>query len=422
MLSELSRRAQTPTGPSPTLVGQPTPPAAVAPRPQLPAAASAALAPVFHPGVSVYRRAEAVRVAAGEVRGGVDFTFAPTPTTTVDGQVQTVTGAPIAGIDLTIESEGPSLPAYTGAEPTLSRPPGADFTFTYSNVPPGLRRIVARARTSLAPPQPAGRGGGTFIRESDPNAPVGAYLYAVADVEVTGTPIRGLSLTLRPGVTAQGRVVFEGSSAAAPMDVTKVRLYLDPIGTKAPPAGAGRGRVVSLDVMPSPTVAADGTFALRNVAPGGYAARALLPADAPAGWWLRSVTSGGRDLLDAPLSVGAQDLDDLVVTFSSRHSELAGTLQTPGGQPAPDYYVVVFTTDRALWRPGARRVRVTRPDTRGGFSLKDLPAGEYFIAALTDVAEGEWNDIAFLETLTGASVRVTVKDGARTVQDLRIAR
>jgi hypothetical protein len=173
--------------------------------------------------------------------------------------------------------------------------------------------------------------------------------------------------------------------------------------------------------VPAPLVSADGTFTATNVAPGSYLVRASLPAAAAQGWVLRSALSAGRDLLDVPLEIGATDVRDLVLTFSDQRSELAGSLQTPGGQPAPNYFVVVFTVNRALWGAGARRVQVTRPDTKGSFTVRDLPAGEYFIAALSDVAEGEWADPEFLEQVVPASVRVTITEGARTVQNLRIA-
>jgi len=68
----------------------------------------------------------------------------------------------------------------------------------------------------------------------------------------------------------------------------------------------------------------------------------------------------------------------------------------------------------------SRRVRSLRPATDGGFSLKGLPAGDYYIAALTDVEPGEWYDPAFLAKLIATSAKVTVKDGAKTVQDLMI--
>jgi hypothetical protein len=133
---------------------------------------------------------------------------------------------------------------------------------------------------------------------------------------------------------------------------------------------------------------------------------------------------GNRDLLDFPLEIttNSTDVSDVVLTFSDRHSELSGTLETAGGQPASEYTIVVYAADRALWRPGARRVRSVRPANDGRFVLADLPAGDYLIAALTDVAPDDWRDPAFLEALGPASVKITIADGAKVTQSLRMTR
>jgi len=130
----------------------------------------------------------------------------------------------------------------------------------------------------------------------------------------------------------------------------------------------------------------------------------------------------GRDILDRPLEMGlADDVEEAVATYTSRHSELSGTLQLPAGAPATDYFIVVFPADEGLWRSGARRVQSTRPGTDGRFAFRDLPGGRYLLAALTDVEPTELADTAFLQQLATAAVAVDVADGATTVQDLRLA-
>jgi hypothetical protein len=56
----------------------------------------------------------------------------------------------------------------------------------------------------------------------------------------------------------------------------------------------------------------------------------------------------------------------------------------------------------------------------GVFSVRELPAGEYRMAALTDVQENEWQSAAFLASLLDASIPIVVKDGATTRQDVGI--
>jgi hypothetical protein len=56
----------------------------------------------------------------------------------------------------------------------------------------------------------------------------------------------------------------------------------------------------------------------------------------------------------------------------------------------------------------------------GVFSVRELPAGEYRMAALSDVEDHEWRSRTFLDSLLAASIAVTVRDGATTRQDVRI--
>ena len=82
--------------------------------------------------------------------------------------------------------------------------------------------------------------------------------------------------------------------------------------------------------------------------------------------------------------------------------------------------MIVFPTERRWWGASSRRVRATRPASDGRFSVTDLPAGDYLIAALTDVEPDEWKRAEFLGQLVTAGVKVTIRDGERTVQDLRL--
>jgi hypothetical protein len=64
-------------------------------------------------------------------------------------------------------------------------------------------------------------------------------------------------------------------------------------------------------------------------------------------------------------------------------------LETAGGRAASDYFILACV-DRSFWTPLSRRAPGS--DTDGRFSV--ARAGRrYFIAALTDVEPGEWNDL-----------------------------
>ena len=168
------------------------------------------------------------------------------------------------------------------------------------------------------------------------------------------------------------------------------------------------------------TVSPDGTFRVASVLPGRYVP-AILTGGPIKGWLLESAIVNGRDALDHGLDIESDDVT-AVLTFTNRYTELAGSLQTPAGLPATEYLVIVFPSDRDLWRPRARRVQTTRPDTAGRFTFRGLPAGDYQIAALTDVEQDEWNDPNFLAALLPASIKLSLQAGERKTQDLRVGR
>jgi hypothetical protein len=306
------------------------------------------------------------------------------------------------------------------ASPTLAVRPDADGRFKYLGVPPGKYTLSARAGGGVN--DGAGRGGGGRVGGVAPTvAPAAAsspsgMLWATADLVVAGNDIQGVALVLQPGLKLRGRVAFDATSTP-PSDLTALRVNLaipDVNNSSISMNGVQMGRIT----VPSASVRADGTFESTGILPGAY----RLTSTAPAGWWLRSAIVNGRDVLDGPLEFGQADLADAVLTFTDRHWDLSGTVQAASGAPAPGYAVVVFPADRALWNKNARRIQTTRPATDGRFSIRDLPAGEYFVAALDDVEPADLNDPKFLEAMVTASVKIVVVDGEKKVQDLRIAR
>jgi hypothetical protein len=133
--------------------------------------------------------------------------------------------------------------------------------------------------------------------------------------------------------------------------------------------------------------------------------------------------AGNRDLLDRIIEIrpGSPSMN-VVVSMSDRHTELSGTLRTSTGQPAADVFVIAFSSDRTMWGPGARRVRAVRPGADGHFSMPDLPPGEYLLGVVTDIDPDAWQNPAVLDQLVPTSVKVTIGEGEKKVQDLQLGR
>jgi carboxypeptidase family protein len=379
-------------------------------------------APIFYPGTASAADATSINVSVGEERTGVDFAVSLVPTSSIEGTVVHPEGSP-ASVQLVITPADSLLPLLAMLTPVLTEPPDQNGKFTYTSVAPGTYTITARS-TSGAPLGPTATGrGGTAGGGSTPIAPTatpGRMLWASADVTVTGSDVAGVTLSLQPALRFSGRIAFDPGAADPPADLSKLTVRL--ISTKSRGSSAiGRTAFGTIPIPPA-QVRTDGTFEVGGVMSGSYRVSIL---GAPSEWWLRSAVVGGRDVLDDALEVGrgsSTDIAGATLTLTDRHSELAGTLQTPAGSAAIEYFVVVLPANRELWVPQSRRIRSTRPASDGRFAFADLPAGDYLLAALTDLEPADLEDRAFLEQLVAAAVKVALGEGERKMQDLRIGR
>jgi hypothetical protein len=358
--------------------------------------------PVFYPGTPSVANAQPIDLDFGDERSGLDMTFAPTPSRVVAGTVRTAGGA-WPRVQLTLAMDVPvHMPRQVERRPALSfdqsstTATSVDFRFT--GVAPDRYTVIART-VGGSPP-----------------------LWASAEVDVSAGDISGVDVALRPPIRLSGRVRFEGA-AAAPPDLTKL-----PVGLERVTSGIGETvgfRPAMYQGLPAgnTSVQADGSFTLPAVHPGVFTVSAGVP---PGGgpWRLQSAMLGERDLLDDPLVVAPDRRDDItgvVLTFGDRRTEISGRLQTSAGIPAPEYYIVVFTTERRWWRRDGRRLAVTRPASDGQFVLRDLPPGRYHLAALTDLDTATWQRPEFLDQVVAGALSFDLGEGETRTQDLQIA-
>ncbi|HUF47784.1 MAG TPA: carboxypeptidase-like regulatory domain-containing protein [Vicinamibacterales bacterium] len=377
----------------------------------------------YYPGVGDFGSAMRIDLRAGDERLGLDFAVVPSAAVSVDGVVARSDAEPPSAVSLSLDLDGPRV-FRSGTAPSLEQPPDDQGRFRYTGILPGHYRIYARSRaTTGSPAGPIGLSGRGGMPPATRSTSGPVPLFAIAEFDVLGQDISGLSLLLVPGVILNGRVVFDGAVATnPPADLSAVRINVRlPRGSYSSMMG-GTTMGTSLVGVATTSAAKDGTFVVRGIAPGEYRFSVNVPDAIAERWWLRSAMLGDRDLLDALLEVDQADLADVVLTFTDRRTELAGTLQSATGLPAPEYFVVVFPADRTMWHAGSRRITSARPDTTGAFSMRDLPPGAYLLAALTDLESADLEDERFLEEMAAQAILVAIVEGERTEQNLRIAR
>ncbi len=344
-------------------------------------------APTYFPGTATPTEAQRVKIGVGQETQSIDFSLVPGRTSKLSGTATSASGLPLAGetVSMMQEVSGPNMSMVSSVG---SAKVAGDGTWTVSNVPPGEYRVSIRT-----PP-----------RDNQPAQE------AQLTVHATGVDLEGLSLVAGAGGTVRGQVVTDdGSPLPAGYERMQVRPRFSP----------GGGRIMTSVSSPdSGRVRSDGSFELLGVLSDNVLSVAPLTGD----WTLKAIEVEGRDLADQPLPVehGAT-LSGVRVVLTNRPTTIQGALRDEKQNPA-EGTVIVFPEDSAKWRDGTRMIRATRPDQRGRFAFKGLPAGDYLLVALDYVQEGQWNDPEFLDGLKSRGERVALADAESKQMDLVLRR
>ena len=289
---------------------------------------------------------------------------------------------------------GPDGPAATWAVhlvPTdtgdLSADPDVATTITDQNgefsflaVPAGQYVIqTVRPGRSAGGPQVVQTGGATqmfmmtmtadragAIGQTAAPPPTVPTLWAAQPIAVAGGDVNGVSVMLRQGYRALGRIEFDGSAERPPADrVAQIIVSVE--------SADGKQRAAT----PPTRVEASGQFTMTGLLPGKYVMRAL---NVPGGWTFKAAMLGGVDLSDSPFDISDKDLSGVVITFADRVTEMRGTVKAPDGTMDTAAAVIVFPSDNRSWAQygvNPRRMRITRASKTGTYIFNGLPAGEY---------------------------------------------
>lgn len=332
--------------------------------------------PTYHPAATAAEGAASIDLASGQEYASADLRITPVGAVPVSGVVIGPEGPlPMTPVRLTSGNEEELIQRNWL---TASTDRGGRFGFPA--VPTGNYRLRLRA------------GRGAYVTWADLPLAVGIE------------PIDNLHVDAHEGWSVQGRVEFDGESAARPANNVEVqieRVDQDP----------GQPAIVSYRTNTA------GEFASGRSLPGGrYYVRV---ANSPRGWMFLGATVEGRDVSDTPLSL-TSSVHNIVVSFTDRWSGIQGSVQTSSARDGTAL-VLVFPTDQDLWGSSgtmARRVRSVRTQRTGEYSLT-VPPGDYYVVAVPDESAADWQDPDFMDAASRAAIRVRVGLGERKTQDLR---
>jgi hypothetical protein len=339
--------------------------------------------PSFYPGVIEPTEAQRIKVGVGQEVGNIDLALVPARTSRVSGTVFNAAGAPVANESVTLSQEVMGPQGGSIFPPNTART-GPDGRFSVNNVQGG--EYMLAVRSAAANDQPAQE--------------------ARQMIQVTGIDIDDLVIVTGSGGTVRGQVASDDGTPVPGVDRLVVRARpLTWAARTSTLASSGNGRVN-----------ADGTFELKAIVGPVVLSIGTLTGD----WTLKSVELNGRNLADDPIDVRhGETLNGVRVVLTSRPTYLRGALLDEKKQPA-DGTVVVFPEETSRWREDSRTVRAARPDQRGEFSIKGLPAGKYLIAAVDYVQDGQWYDPEFLADLRPRAQRLSLAEAESKRIDLTV--
>ncbi len=351
--------------------------------------------PTYAPSSLVASGATTVTVAANEERN-LDVRVRLAQASTVQGSITSPLD-PDVRVQVYLTSDDPTV----DAPPATGTSVDGSGRFTFRTVAPSHYTVYAQ---TVAARSPASIVNGQVVQSQQPAALTDAQQrWGKTTISVEGQSTVDVSVTLKPCRSISGIVVFE---MQRPPDLSRARILVS-----ASPAPSPQS--ISMGSMPQAQIGPDGRFTLTGVMPGRLFLRTT-------GGALKSAMVAGQDTLDFPLEfTGDRDVTDAVLTVTDKTSDLSGSLTDSEGTPATDYVVVVATSDSRYWTPGSRRIAVARP-VNGLYFVRTLPPGSYMIAAVADFEQGVQYDPEFLRTLAVAAVPVTLLEGGKVTQDLRV--
>jgi hypothetical protein len=350
----------------------------------------------YYPSTLVPSQATTIVIDGGSERSGIDLQVQRMQSSGIDGTI----GMPsMDGVAVQV--------SVASAEPLLgfvnSTRPNTDGRFQLRGLAPGKYTVVAV--TVPGPPVPTFLNGVPAPPSQPPRLEDAQKLWARTEVIVEPQSNTQVSLSLQPGRSISGVVVFEMDK---PPDLSRSRMTVTlNVATSGPMPYMGP--------PPQTQIGPDGRFTLNGVVPGTYVLRAAANT--------KSSIVNGQDTLDFPLDfTGETDIAGAVITLTDRTSELSGTITDEAGRPAFAYTIIAAAADPRFWTPGSRRIVTIRPDTSGRYIFRNLPPGDYVLAALTDLEPGRQFDPELLRTLASSSIRLSIGDGAKLTQSIRVGR
>lgn len=332
----------------------------------------------YFPGTYDAIQASAVSLKAGDEMP-VNFMLVPARTYRVRGLV---TGVPAAQKP-TVEMFSKAGDSYRANANEI----GHDGQFEVRGVAPGSYVVTASAGTETQP------------------------LTARQEINVVAGDVEGVRLAPQPSFRLSGHLHIEGT---ATVDLTQFSANLRQAELAENP-----GLFLSQEFFGT-NAAVDrvGNFEWKNVNPGNYIVQVY--GVAGQGFFLKSVTLGGRDIITGFTASGPATLDVVVSTKGGLVEGVVVEKEKDIDNEHPVANATVVAVPEEKYRKLPDRFGIGSTDQRGYFTIRGMAPGSYTLYAWQDLEDGIWRDADFLKSQEANGAAVKIDEGSHQQVGLKL--
>jgi protocatechuate 3,4-dioxygenase beta subunit len=350
---------------------------------------------VFFPGVLDPNQARTVTIPeGGEVTVSLGaqlkpwgsykisgMAYNPLPNLTPDPATGIVSHAATALIlmplDLTL-LDNPPATLWTGLVATNTKPDGQ---FILTNVDPGRYELYALA-----------------VDAQNRRVWTGH-----THIEIRDKDLSDVTITVSPGITLRGEMIFTGPGAATVHPETS-RIQLQTVGSLPPQVASVIG-AVAVDDM--------GKFQIANLSEGRYRMNVLTPPGA----YVASIQQGGTNVFDDGFNIDKQNAEvPIRIEINLAGETVEGNVQTAQKKDAANAMVVLVPPLNRRNNPALYKTATT--DDKGHFTIRGVAPGLYTALAWESVLPGAYQNAEFLDKYQSRGRAINVQAGVRSETQL----
>jgi len=326
--------------------------------------------PIFYPSSPDPAQASTITLKAGEEVPAVEILLRPVTTFGVRGRVYNLVAGRRSNTGVIVQLEQRNSNVAWGSPDHQSIVENPDGSFEITGVLPGSYTLSA-----------------WWIED-------GRRYQARQSIEVGNANVENANLTITPGITVPGRVVWDGKAS---MDRDELLVSIAPTDSRISFYGPAR-------VMGN-------SFVLKDVFDGTYRLGVLGQSK---DCYVKSLRYGSSDALQGGFTVLRGIPASLEVTISSRGARVQGAVTDNDNLPITGVWVVLVPDE--AHRDQSRLYQKAATDQYGRYLLRGIAPGDYKIFAWEKVEDGAWEDPDFLTTFEDRGQKISVQEAdAKTI-------